>query len=347
VCDPLGLLGDTSPLEKAIRALERDHEYPGCGGYEMGVVVVDSIRSGNTQGFAKSVMDSWGVGKAACSNGVLLAMAIEDRQLFIATGRGAKENIPDNELEAVVDRMKPVMKSGNYAGAAEQCVSDVSRILSGESFAPSSWPALLMFCGFGVFAVASTLRTNRRQRGYDKCKRKLMEIERDRSQARANQYQQTSCPICLESFQDTAQLQVEMLVCGHKFHKDCISSWEDRSGTCPVCRQSTTDPVGANSSAFPASQGVARHSRPARASFDDEYRFRLGRARHYYPGYVSEPMLARWSSPDYCGSIVADTTFIRSSPSYTAPGSSDGGRGGGSSFGVGSSGGGGGAGGGW
>ncbi|CAK0827089.1 unnamed protein product, partial [Prorocentrum cordatum] len=87
----------------------------------------DSIRGGDTQGFAKGVMDSWGVGKAACNNGILLAMAIEDRQLFIATGRGAKENIPNNELAAIVDRMKPLMQSGKYAGAAEQCVSDVAR----------------------------------------------------------------------------------------------------------------------------------------------------------------------------------------------------------------------------
>merc|ERR1719492_724861 len=101
----------------------------------MAVVIVGRIVVGGdtteTATFARSVMDSWGVGKPACNNGILLTMAIQDRQMFIATGRGAKEHIADAELQEVVGRLKPLMRQADYAGAAEQCISDIAQILNG------------------------------------------------------------------------------------------------------------------------------------------------------------------------------------------------------------------------
>jgi hypothetical protein len=40
--------------------------------------------------FAKALHERWGVGDAACNNGVLLLLAVEDRQVYISTGTGEK-----------------------------------------------------------------------------------------------------------------------------------------------------------------------------------------------------------------------------------------------------------------
>jgi len=317
----------------------------------MAVVIVGHIAGGGdastTATFAKSVMDSWGVGKPACNNGILLAMAIKDRQMFIATGRGAKKYIADAELHQVIDRLKPLMRQTDYAGAVEQCISDIARILSGESFVPSQLPGFLMFAGFSLFACVMMCHNTRRQRSYDDCKRKLMQIEKQRSEAKASQYKQSSCAICLELFTDTPTHENELLVCGHKFHKACIASWEDRSGTCPICRQATTEAIPAT-----GNSGTAFARRPTVDSlydvYDGEYHFRLSQARRLYPRYVTNEMLGRWSQPDYCGQLVADTSFIRNSPSYRDPSSSSSGSSSSSSgFSGGCSSGGGGAGGSW
>lgn len=343
MCDPDGYFKDASGIEKAINVLEKDYEYPNCGGYEMGVVVVRSILGGgnaqSTAAFARAVMDAWGVGKPACNNGILLAMAIEDRQMFVATGRGAKEHVSDSELEQIIERMKPLMREWNYAGAAEQCASDIARVLSGESFVPSGWTTLLWILGgVAFFAIMSKAQARDRRR-YEDCKKKLVEIDRQRVMARAKQYEQTSCAICLETFGDTPQLATEILICGHRFHKECVSAWEDRSGSCPICRQSTTEAMGS-----PGSTSQVFSRRPcADSTYEDEYRFRLRRAHHFYPRYVTDDMVNRWSRSEYCGQIQADTAFVRSAPGYEAPGSSSSSGG----FSGGSSGGGGGAGGSW
>ena len=40
------------------------------------------------------------------------------------------------------------------------------------------------------------------------------------------------CSICL----DDSNENVKTLLCGHKFHKDCIEEWLNREESCPMCR---------------------------------------------------------------------------------------------------------------
>jgi len=50
----------------------------------------------------------------------------------------------------------------------------------------------------------------------------------------------TSCPICLENFEE--QAKINRLPCEHGFHVKCIGTWiADHSDSCPICRQSVTD----------------------------------------------------------------------------------------------------------
>mmetsp|Transcript_861 Transcript_861/g.1167 ORF Transcript_861/g.1167 Transcript_861/m.1167 type:complete len:342 (+) Transcript_861:185-1210(+) len=44
-----------------------------------------------------------------------------------------------------------------------------------------------------------------------------------------------TCVICLEDFKHEEQIIV--LPCGHGFHTQCIMTWFERSGSCPICKQ--------------------------------------------------------------------------------------------------------------
>ena len=43
-----------------------------------------------------------------------------------------------------------------------------------------------------------------------------------------------ACCVCWEAFSPP----LEILPCGHIFHKYCLAEWFDRSTLCPVCRDS-------------------------------------------------------------------------------------------------------------
>ncbi len=53
--------------------------------FTAGTAPADAARA-----FAKDVHARWGVGDAACNNGVLLLLAIEDRQVYMSTGTGGQ-----------------------------------------------------------------------------------------------------------------------------------------------------------------------------------------------------------------------------------------------------------------
>lgn len=351
VCDPDGLLQSTGGLKAALETLTADYEYPGCGGYEMAVVVVRHIRGGtdsDVEAFAKATMDAWRVGKAACNNGIVLAIATEDRQMFIATGRGAAEHLPDRELRAVIARLIPLMREGQVSEACEQAVSDIARLLSGETFA-KSWflenrLVLLCFGGFCLVASWHCLRQGK----YNRCKQALTQIEKEHREAMAERYHVVSCAICLETFAETPRLETRLFPCGHTFHSPCVQKWDESHGNCPICRQSTDATLVA--AGRPGLLGPRPSAVPPLGapwpSHEDEYRFRIRRARDLYPDYVSQLCVQRWCAPGHSGMLAADTVFIRASPSYS---DNSGGRGGGgsASFGGGCSSGGGGAGGSW
>nr|GMD18769.1 probable E3 ubiquitin-protein ligase RHY1A [Ipomoea batatas] len=42
------------------------------------------------------------------------------------------------------------------------------------------------------------------------------------------------CPVCLEEF--LAGVKISPLPCSHVFHHGCISSWLEKSASCPICR---------------------------------------------------------------------------------------------------------------
>jgi len=56
----------------------------------------------------------------------------------------------------------------------------------------------------------------------------------------ANHVTNTTCPICLENFQE--KTKINRLPCEHGFHVKCIGTWiAEHSDSCPICRQSVMD----------------------------------------------------------------------------------------------------------
>lgn len=47
---------------------------------------------------------------------------------------------------------------------------------------------------------------------------------------------QDDCSICFEPLQDIT-LSTSILICGHKFHSNCINMWLNTRSDCPLCRQ--------------------------------------------------------------------------------------------------------------
>lgn len=144
LCDPELILlhdpGGSTPdsVKEALWDIERRNDKKDCGAYEMGVMVGGSLeksarsRAETTQAFAEALVGRWRMGRAKCENGILLLLATEDQEVYIATGPGAKEALPRDHIDVVISRMRPLLLDGLFAGAVEQAANDVDKLLGGR-----------------------------------------------------------------------------------------------------------------------------------------------------------------------------------------------------------------------
>lgn len=76
-------------------------------------------------------------------------------------------------------------------------------------------------------------------------------------------YSQTSCPICLEDFEDNVT-PVRELACDHIYHMDCIDNFlKTRSSLCPLCKKSTL-PTGYIPASLRLTNATVRREREMR-----------------------------------------------------------------------------------
>ena len=59
----------------------------------------------------------WGVGRKGEDRGIVVALAIEERRVFIATGYGVEGFLPDGRVGEILDRdVRPLLRAGDYSG---------------------------------------------------------------------------------------------------------------------------------------------------------------------------------------------------------------------------------------
>lgn len=97
-------------------------------GVELAVITLPSLEGEVIESVALQYFDNWQVGKKGLDNGVILLLAIEDREIRIQTGYGLEGVLPDGLTGRIIRQdIVPHLKEGNYDLAVE---SGVSKILA-------------------------------------------------------------------------------------------------------------------------------------------------------------------------------------------------------------------------
>lgn len=113
VVDDADLLSDTAEGE-LIRRLEQITAERQC---EVAVVTVRSLGSKTAQAFADDYYDRNGYGYGANDDGVLLLVAVTEREWAITTHGSARKALGRGALDGLEDRVTPFLTDGEYAEA--------------------------------------------------------------------------------------------------------------------------------------------------------------------------------------------------------------------------------------
>lgn len=135
VNDYVGLLTaeDTANVENLFVALKREH------GIEATVVTIGSVSDYNTgdttiESFATHLFNTWGIGDKTRNNGVLLLVAVDDRNVRIEVGAGYGASQNGNMREVINEHILPSFRDGNFSRGIYRGARAIVGQLTGE------WP---------------------------------------------------------------------------------------------------------------------------------------------------------------------------------------------------------------
>ena len=116
---------DKQAIGQKIRAL---HD---TGKAQIGVVIVPTTGQEDIFGFAMRIADQWQLGSAKQDNGLLIAIAVNDRRMQILTGYGLEGVIPDIVASRIIrNQITPYFKQAQYAQGIDAGLVEIERILN-------------------------------------------------------------------------------------------------------------------------------------------------------------------------------------------------------------------------
>jgi|GEM_PF-2356358 len=136
----------SAPTERRLNGLMAFLE--GETSVEMAIATIPDTPAGMTpKAFATELFNTWGVGKAATNNGILLLLSMGDRRIEIELGRGMEERWSGDRLARLMqDTIRPALQAGDvdtavWAGAGA-IVADLTGV---DPNAPVAFPWARMF----------------------------------------------------------------------------------------------------------------------------------------------------------------------------------------------------------
>jgi len=100
---------------------------------QIAVVIIPSLDGYPKEEYADKLFRDWGIGNKKTNNGVLLLIAINDRQIRIEVGYGLEGAIPDITALNIIDNdIKPAFKAGNYYEGIDQATDNIAKAAVGE-----------------------------------------------------------------------------------------------------------------------------------------------------------------------------------------------------------------------
>lgn len=155
VTDTAGVLGGGAKdrLEAKLAAFEQ------AKGSQIAVIVVPSTQPEPISDFTNRVGDAWKIGRKGVGDGVLIAVAVKDRRVWISVARSLEGAIPDVVATRITrELMGPQFARGDFAAGIDAGVDAVMKRIEGEALpTPAGVPRHKVDAGEDLLAALAPL----------------------------------------------------------------------------------------------------------------------------------------------------------------------------------------------
>ena len=123
---------DILPPAEEQRLNQKLSHYQDSTGTQIFIVSTNDHKGAPISLMAAEIGEKWGVGKREEDNGVLMLIYPEDREVFIATGYGIEEYIPDAVTKRIIENeIVPAFRANDYYGGIDKATDIMINLLSG------------------------------------------------------------------------------------------------------------------------------------------------------------------------------------------------------------------------
>lgn len=107
---------------------------------QIAIVTIRSTEGNDMQEVALGILRNWGVGTAKRNNGIVVLAAIDDHDVFIATGYGLEGAVPDVTAKAIITNdIVPNFREGAYYRGFDAATNSIFKAAAGEYKAPEGY----------------------------------------------------------------------------------------------------------------------------------------------------------------------------------------------------------------
>lgn len=105
---------------------------------EIAVAIVPNMGGDYIENFAVKLFEEWKIGTKDKDNGVLLLLAMEEREMRIEVGYGLEGSLPDSLAQRILDNeLRPRLRAGDVDGAVTAGVRAIELATKGEYQPPT------------------------------------------------------------------------------------------------------------------------------------------------------------------------------------------------------------------
>lgn len=116
---------------------------------EVALVTIGSLEGDTIENYAVKLFEDWGIGGQENDNGVLLLVAVSDRQIRIETGYGLEGALPDATAFQIISKtIEPAFREGDYYSGLDKATDDIIAATQGEYEAAPTTPGFLKRINF-------------------------------------------------------------------------------------------------------------------------------------------------------------------------------------------------------
>ena len=97
---------------------------------QIAVVTINSLDGSDIESYAVDLFKKWGIGSKSTDRGVLILLAVKDRQYRIEVGYGLEPILPDGKVGGFGRETVPNLRANDYSGALLLMTSRVAEVIA-------------------------------------------------------------------------------------------------------------------------------------------------------------------------------------------------------------------------